>query len=79
MVGVDIPDLAVAGPELVFVAYPQALVDMSPPWLWSILFFFTLFVLGIDSVFSSVEVVNTTIHDMLLKKEKGRFANYYFV
>ena len=94
--------MELAGPELIFVSYPQsvfrkirirkilpyppykeffgnripirdipyflkqcaqALSVMNPPWLWSILFFLTLFVLGIDSVFSSVEVVNTTIAD----------------
>ena len=98
----DILDMELAGPELIFVSYPQsvfrkirirkilpyppykeffgnripirdipyflkqcaqALSVMNPPWLWSILFFLTLFVLGIDSVFSSVEVVNTTIAD----------------
>ena len=57
MVGQDVDELATSGPELIFVAYPQALATMKPEWLWSILFFLTLFVLGIDSVFSSVEVL----------------------
>ena len=65
MVGQSIPELAVQGPELVFVAYPQALSEMTPPCLWSVLFFSTLFILGIDSVFSSVECVNTTINEIL--------------
>ena len=64
MVGQSIPELAVQGPELVFVAYPQALSEMTPPCLWSVLFFGTLFILGIDSVFSSVECVNTTINEI---------------
>jgi len=62
--------MELAGPELIFVSYPQALSDMEPPWLWSILFFLTLFVLGIDSVFSSVEVVNTTVADFMLENSR---------
>ena len=46
MVGQDITDLATQGPELVFVAYPQALSEMMPPALWSTMFFLCLFVLG---------------------------------
>ena len=65
----DIRDLAVQGPELVFVAYPQAFIQMFPSQMWSLLFFLTLFILGIDSVFSSIEVVNTSINDFF--KEKG--------
>ena len=65
----DIRELAVQGPELVFVAYPQAFIQMFPSQMWSLLFFLTLFILGIDSVFSSIEVVNTSINDFF--KEKG--------
>ena len=46
MVGQDITELATQGPELVFVAYPQALSEMMPPALWSTMFFLCLFVLG---------------------------------
>ena len=65
MVGQDITELATQGPELVFVAYPQALSEMMPPALWSTMFFFCLFVLGIDSVFSSVECCNNALEDIL--------------
>jgi len=68
MVGKDITELATQGPELVFVAYPQALSEMMPPALWSTLFFFTLFVLGIDSIFSSIECVNNSINDLLQQR-----------
>ena len=34
-------------------------------WLWSIMFFLTLFVLGIDSIFSSIECLNITVLDVL--------------
>ena len=68
MVDQDITELATQGPELVFVAYPQALSEMMPPALWSTLFFFTLFVLGIDSIFSSIECVNNSINDLLQQR-----------
>jgi len=65
MVDIPIEDLQLDGPELIFVSYPQALSDMYPSWLWSIMFFLTLFVLGIDSIFSSIECLNITILDVL--------------
>ena len=70
--GIAIPDLKTDGLELVFISYPQALSSMQPTLLWSILFFFSLFLLGIDSVFSSVEVVNQTIIDRMNTKKFGR-------
>ena len=50
MLGQDVDELAKSGPQLIFVAYPQALATMTPQWLWSILFFLTLFVLGINTI-----------------------------
>ena len=76
MVGRDIPDLATAGIELIFISYPQALVDMSPIWLWAPLFFMTLFIVGIDSVFSGVEVINTTIFDILHEHRRQSCSIY---
>lgn len=48
---------------LAFVAYPTAIALM--PWanFWSALFSSTLFMLGIDSAFTSVEAINTVFHD----------------
>jgi neurotransmitter:Na+ symporter, NSS family len=61
--GVDISEVATAGPGLAFVVFPQALSLMPLGWLFSIMFFLTLLTLGIDSAFSLVESVDTVITD----------------
>lgn len=51
------------GPGLIFIVYPQALARMPAPQLWSVLFFFMLLCLGLNSQFAIVEVVVTSIQD----------------
>lgn len=51
------------GPGLIFIVYPQALARMPGPQLWSVLFFFMLLCLGLNSQFAIVEVVVTSIQD----------------
>ncbi|XP_052214722.1 sodium- and chloride-dependent glycine transporter 2-like isoform X2 [Dreissena polymorpha] len=62
-IGVDVQDVAKGGYGLAFVAYPEALSNLPPPQLWSILFFFMLFTLGLDSEFALLETVLTCIQD----------------
>ncbi|XP_035288524.1 sodium- and chloride-dependent GABA transporter ine [Anguilla anguilla] len=61
--GIPVSDIAVDGPGLVFVVYPQALVTMPVAPLWAVLFFFMLLCLGLDSQFAMVEVMVTSLLD----------------
>ncbi|KAK3599573.1 hypothetical protein CHS0354_035811 [Potamilus streckersoni] len=71
--GVGIEDVAKGGYGLAFVAYPEALSNMPIPQLWSILFFFMLFTLGLDSEFAMLETTLTCLQDEFprLRKHKG--------
>lgn len=60
---IDIEDLSLSGPGLVFIAFPTALSLMPLPNLWNALFFFMIILLGIDSQFSCMEAVSTVIID----------------
>lgn len=61
--GLPISKVIEDGPGLVFIVYPQALARMPAPQLWSVLFFFMLLCLGLNSQFAIVEVVVTSIQD----------------
>ncbi|XP_002730914.1 sodium- and chloride-dependent glycine transporter 1-like [Saccoglossus kowalevskii] len=71
-----IDSVVTSGPGLAFVAYPEALARIPLAPLWSILFFFMLFTLGLDSQFGMVEGVCSALTDMfpgLLRKRKTIF------
>jgi hypothetical protein len=46
-----------------FIAYPQALATLPVPQFWTIIFFFMLFTLGLDSEFALLETVITGFPD----------------
>lgn len=61
--GLPIGQVIEDGPGLIFIVYTQALARMPGPQLWSVLFFFMLLCLGLNSQFAIVEVVVTSIQD----------------
>ncbi|CAM6005722.1 unnamed protein product [Sphagnum balticum] len=44
-----VTDIASSGPTLAFVIYPEGLATLPFAWMWSMLFFGMLFLMGIDS------------------------------
>ena len=68
--GVSIEDVAEGGQGLAFVAYPEALAQLPLSWLWSVLFFFMLFLLGLDSEFALLETASTAMYDGFPKIRK---------
>lgn len=62
--GVPIDQVAKEGVGLAFIAYPSAIATMSfVPHLWALLFFFMLFLLGLDSEFAGMETILTVFYD----------------
>ncbi|MDO9535025.1 MAG: sodium-dependent transporter [Bacillota bacterium] len=62
--GVPVQDAVASGPGLAFVAFPEA-INMMPfaPALIGVIFFITIFTLGIDSAFSLTEGVVAAVMD----------------
>ncbi|XP_060687945.1 sodium- and chloride-dependent neutral and basic amino acid transporter B(0+)-like [Hemiscyllium ocellatum] len=58
-----VSEVAQSGFGLAFIAYPEALAQLPWATLWSILFFFMLITLGLDTLFASFETVITSLLD----------------
>lgn len=61
--GVPVSEVATEGPGLAFVAYPEAILLLPLPQLWSVLFFIMLVTLGMGSQFAGIEAIDTMILD----------------
>merc|ERR1712209_235191 len=61
--GVEIDQVAEKGQGLAFVVYPTALAYLPGAWVWAVLFFFMLFLLGLDSEFALLETALTAMYD----------------
>ncbi|XP_050417620.2 sodium- and chloride-dependent glycine transporter 2 [Patella vulgata] len=73
----DIEDVAVGGPGLVFIVYPEAIGRMPVAPVWAFLFFFMLIAVGLDSMFAMFEVVISAGVDQFphyLRPRRTKFA-----
>ncbi|XP_076806651.1 sodium- and chloride-dependent GABA transporter 3-like isoform X2 [Clavelina lepadiformis] len=70
----NITEVATQGPGLAFLVYPTGLSLLPAPRFWSILFFATLLLVGIDTQFASVEAAVSTIVDSWPWLERGKFG-----
>lgn len=68
--GKEVSQVVKSGFDLAFIAYPEALAQLPGGPFWSILFFFMLLTLGLDSQFASIETITTTIQDLFPKAMK---------
>jgi neurotransmitter:Na+ symporter, NSS family len=61
--GVNIQNLGIAGPELIFITYPTA-ISLLPAAsiIFAVIFYIALLTFGIDSAFSMIEPMATGIH-----------------
>ena len=51
------------GPGIAFVVFAEALNQMPLSPLWAVLFFFMLFLMGLDSQFAGLESIITALRD----------------
>lgn len=71
--GIEVSELAVGGPGLSFIVYPEALSMMPFPWIWCILFFLMMILIGFGSLLSLAEtVLDSCIMYFKIKKRKNR-------
>ncbi|KAJ7380043.1 hypothetical protein OS493_010750 [Desmophyllum pertusum] len=77
--GVEVKDVAKGGPGLAFVAYPEAVAQMPLAPLWSVLFFFMVFLLGLDSEFVGIEGFVTAIVDQFPKHLRRGYRKEMFI
>ncbi|XP_030623973.1 sodium- and chloride-dependent GABA transporter 1-like [Chanos chanos] len=71
--GLAVEEIAVGGPGLAFVVYPEILSTLPLAQLWAFLFFLMLLCLGLDSQFAHMEMVATCVMDGLGERLPVRF------
>lgn len=72
--GIAVDQVVEQGPGLAFIAYPQALLEIDGSVFWTVSFFFMLFLLGLDSMFGTVESIVTILEDLGWKPERKSLA-----
>ena len=68
--GVPVADVVAGGPGLAFITFPEALAQLPLPQLWAVMFFFMLYLLGLDSEFALIETVLTSFYDFFPKAKR---------
>ncbi|XP_033114228.1 sodium- and chloride-dependent glycine transporter 2-like [Anneissia japonica] len=81
--GKEVSEVVDQGFGLAFIAYPEALTRLPAAPVWSVLFFFMLLTLGLDTQFTIMETVVTFITDVFpdlrMKKPKVLLASCSFM
>uniref|UniRef100_A0A672IEM5 Transporter n=1 Tax=Salarias fasciatus TaxID=181472 RepID=A0A672IEM5_SALFA len=72
--GKPVSEVVQEGFSLVFVVYPDALSKLPLSPLWSILFFFMLLNIGLDSLLVIIETISTCMEDAFPEKLKSKHA-----
>ncbi|XP_069380666.1 sodium- and chloride-dependent betaine transporter-like [Paralichthys olivaceus] len=62
--GIPINMVVDSGPGLAFIAFPQSVAMMPLPQLWAVCFFIMLIMLGLDTVFTGLETITSSVIDM---------------
>ncbi|KAJ8673949.1 hypothetical protein QAD02_005211 [Eretmocerus hayati] len=72
--GLPVSSVATGGPGLAFVTYPEAITMLPFPQFWAVLFFFMLYLLGMDSCFVQIEAIISSVTDAYptLRKHKHK-------
>ncbi|XP_029287939.1 sodium- and chloride-dependent neutral and basic amino acid transporter B(0+) [Cottoperca gobio] len=69
---IPIGEVVKEGFGLAFIVYPDALSKLPISPLWSVLFFFMLLTVGLDSQFAGIEVITTCLLDAFPKIFKSK-------
>ncbi|XP_066541798.1 sodium- and chloride-dependent GABA transporter 2-like [Hoplias malabaricus] len=69
--GKPIEEVAESGPGLAFIAYPQAVAMIPLPQLWAICFFIMVILLCVDTQFTAMEGIITSVTDVFPKVLRG--------
>lgn len=77
--GIPFDDLVAGGQGLAFISYPDALSQLPIPQLFTVMFFFMLFLLGIDSEFALLETVLTCVYDSVNKIYHNCFSHLHIL
>uniref|UniRef100_A0A8D3C518 Transporter n=1 Tax=Scophthalmus maximus TaxID=52904 RepID=A0A8D3C518_SCOMX len=62
--GIPIDIVVHSGPGLAFIAFPQAVAMMPLPQLWAVCFFIMLIMLGLDTTFTGLEAITSSVIDI---------------